>query len=60
MSSIRRPDMATMRDFLRGTGYHAHIPALRRHYPTVGWTSFTAWAQRKFRTSDPAPQPDPS
>ena len=52
---VRSPDMAAMRDFLRDTGYHARVPALRRHYPAVGWTSFTAWAQRTFRTSDPAP-----
>jgi len=55
MSSIRNPDMAAMWEFLGGAGYHADIPALRRHYPTIGWTSFTAWAQRTFRTGDPAP-----
>jgi hypothetical protein len=42
------PDMAAMWQFLRGAGYQADIAALRRAYPTVGWTTFTAWAQRTF------------
>ena len=43
------PDMAAMWQFLRAGGYQADITALRRAYPTVGWTSFTTWAERTFR-----------
>ena len=48
MSSVRRgsADMAAMWEFLRGAGYQADIAALRRDYPTVGWTSFATWADR--------------
>jgi hypothetical protein len=48
MSSVRRgsADMAAMWEFLRGAGYQADIAALRRDYPTVGWTSFASWADR--------------
>ncbi|HUB39840.1 MAG TPA: NmrA family NAD(P)-binding protein [Streptosporangiaceae bacterium] len=42
----RSSDMAAMWEFLRGPGYQADIAALRRDFPAVGWTSFTAWAQR--------------
>jgi uncharacterized protein YbjT (DUF2867 family) len=48
MSSVRRgsADMAAMWEFLCGAGYQADIAALRRDYPTVGWTSFASWADR--------------
>jgi uncharacterized protein YbjT (DUF2867 family) len=48
LADVRRrgSDMAAMWEFLRGPGYQADIAALRRDYPAVGWTSFTAWARR--------------
>jgi uncharacterized protein YbjT (DUF2867 family) len=49
VSAIRSPDMAAMWRFLRAGGYQADIAALRHAYPTVGWTSFTTWAERTFR-----------
>ncbi len=48
------PDMAAMWRFLRGPGYQADTTALRRDYPTIGWTSFRTWADRAFRPRDPA------
>lgn len=56
MAAVRRisPDMAAMWEFLRGRGYQADIAALRRDYPTVGWTTFAAWARRTFHPSDNA------
>jgi hypothetical protein len=48
------PDISAMWRFLRGAGYQADIAALRRDYRTVGWTTFTAWAQHTFQDSDPA------
>jgi uncharacterized protein YbjT (DUF2867 family) len=49
----RSADMAAMWEFLRGPGYQADIAALRRDYPTIGWSSFATWARRSLR---PAPQ----
>ena len=51
VSAIGSPDMAAMWRFLRACGYQADIAALRHAYPTVGWTSFTTWAERTFRPS---------
>jgi uncharacterized protein YbjT (DUF2867 family) len=49
-SGIKNPDMAAMWEFLRGDGYQARIGALRHDYPAVGWTSFSSWAERTFRS----------
>ncbi|MCZ6749629.1 MAG: NmrA/HSCARG family protein [SAR324 cluster bacterium] len=37
-------DMATMYEWLAGTGFSVDIEALRRDYPEVGWTTFAQWA----------------
>jgi uncharacterized protein YbjT (DUF2867 family) len=56
MPAVRRgsADMAAMWEFLRGAGYQVDIGALRRDYPAVGWTSFTAWADRALGSRAPA------
>jgi uncharacterized protein YbjT (DUF2867 family) len=59
VSAIRSPDMAAMWRFLRAGGYQADIAALRQAYPTVGWTSFTTWAERTFRPGGQVTQAPP-
>jgi uncharacterized protein YbjT (DUF2867 family) len=51
MSAVRNPDMAAMWEFLRTGGYQVDIDTLRSAYPSVGWTTFTKWAERTFASS---------
>jgi uncharacterized protein YbjT (DUF2867 family) len=51
MSAVRNPDMAAMWEFLRAGGYQVDIDTLRSAYPSVGWTTFTKWAERTFASS---------
>lgn len=38
-------DLGRMFEWFQRVGYHAHISALRRDYPEVGWHCFESWAR---------------
>jgi uncharacterized protein YbjT (DUF2867 family) len=43
----RSADLAAMYRFLAGPGYGIDVAAVRRRYPEVSFSSFTAWATRQ-------------